>query len=133
MSDDFDFTRPAPAIPAAGPPAVASAPFKAAQSRFYDSAVAARIFRAEGKEERFPQGQTIFMEDDKELAVAFREMGMQPTPEARQAAFARMQKRALDQAYVVPFGSITQVQGFRANVKGFKPFRIPRVSNVWFE
>ena len=50
MSDDFDFTRPVPAIPAAGQPAVASAPFKAAQSRFYDSAVAARIFRAEGKD-----------------------------------------------------------------------------------
>ena len=72
-------------------------------------------------------------EDDKELAAAFRDMSMQPTPEARQAGFARMQKRALDQAYVIPFGSITQVQGFRANVKGFKPFRIPRVSNVWFE
>ena len=65
MSDDFDFTRPAPAIPAAGQAAVASAPFKAAQSRFYDSAVAARIFKAEGKEERFAQNQTIFMEDDK--------------------------------------------------------------------
>ena len=65
MSDDFDFTRPAPAIPAAGQPAVASAPFKAAQSRFYDAAVASRIFKAEGKEERFVQGQAIFMEDDK--------------------------------------------------------------------
>ena len=72
-------------------------------------------------------------EDDKELAAAFRDMSMQPAPEARQSAFARMQKRALEQAYVVPFGSITQVQGFRSNVKGFKPFRIPRVSNVWFE
>ncbi len=72
-------------------------------------------------------------EEDKDLAAAFRDMSMQPTPEARQAGFARMQKRALEQAYVVPFGSITQVQGFRANVKGFKPFRIPRASNVWFE
>ena len=65
MSDDFDFTRPAPAIPAPGQPAVASAPFKAAQSRFYDAAVAARIFKSEGKEERFAEGQAIFMEDDK--------------------------------------------------------------------
>lgn len=65
MDDDFDFTRPAAAIPSPGQPAVASAPFKAAQSRFYDSAVAARIFKAEGKEERFAQGQAIFLEDDK--------------------------------------------------------------------
>jgi peptide/nickel transport system substrate-binding protein len=24
------------------------------------------------------------------------------------------------------------VQAVRANVEGFKPFRIPRMSNVWF-
>jgi peptide/nickel transport system substrate-binding protein len=72
-------------------------------------------------------------QDDPALAAAFRDMSMQPTADARQVAFARMQKRTLEQAYVVPFGSITQVQGFRANVKGFKPFRIPRVSNVWFD
>ena len=32
----------------------------------------------------------------------------------------------------VPFGSFTKVQGVRSNVKGFVPFRIPRMSNVWF-
>ena len=55
-----------------------------------------------------------------------------PTAEARQAAFARMQKRTLEQAYVLPFGSLTKVQAVRSNVKGFKPFRIPRMANVWF-
>jgi peptide/nickel transport system substrate-binding protein len=60
-------------------------------------------------------------------------MNMLPTAEARQAAFARMQQRILDQAYIVPFGSMTMIEAVRANVKGFKPFRIPRVSNVWFE
>ena len=57
--DDMDFTKPAAATPAA------SAPFKAANSRFYDSSVAAGLFRAEGKEERFEPGQAIFAEDDK--------------------------------------------------------------------
>ncbi len=57
--DDMDFTKPAPPTPEA------SAPFKAANSRFYDSSVAAGLFRAEGKEERFEAGQAIFAEDDK--------------------------------------------------------------------
>jgi peptide/nickel transport system substrate-binding protein len=70
---------------------------------------------------------------DPDLATAFRDMSMSPTPEQRQAAFARMQQRTLDQAYVVPFGSLTVVQAVRSNVKGYKTFRIPRVSNVWFE
>jgi len=57
---DFDFTKPpAPQAPAA------SAPFKAAQSRFYDAAVAERLFRAAGKPERFAAGQALFTEDEK--------------------------------------------------------------------
>lgn len=60
MTDDFDFTRPTPTVTAA-----ASAPFKAAQSRFYNSGVAAQVFKASGKEERFTAGQAIFEEDEK--------------------------------------------------------------------
>jgi CRP/FNR family cyclic AMP-dependent transcriptional regulator len=65
--DDFDFTRPAvaAATPGAAPAAAASAPFKAAQSRFYDSGVAERIFRQDGREERFGDGQVLFEEDQK--------------------------------------------------------------------
>ena len=69
---------------------------------------------------------------DRDLVADFKDMNMLPTAEGRQDALARMQKRTLDQAYVVPFGSITMVEAVRSNVKGFKPFRIPRVSNVWF-
>ncbi len=71
-------------------------------------------------------------EADQELVAAFRDMSMLPTPAGRQEAFARMQKRTLEQAYVVPFGSLTKVQAVRANVQGYRPFRIPRMSNVWF-
>ena len=42
---------------------------------------------------------------------------------------------AADLGYVgltVPFGSLTKVQATRSNVQGFTPFRIPRMSNVWF-
>ena len=55
--DDFDFTRPQEGK--------ASAPFKAASSRFYNSGAAEMLFRANGKQERFANGQTIFVEDEK--------------------------------------------------------------------
>jgi CRP/FNR family cyclic AMP-dependent transcriptional regulator len=69
---DFDFTKPQPPPPPADfdftkPPAPeappASAPFKAAQSRFYDAAVAEKLFRAAGKPERFATGQALFTEE----------------------------------------------------------------------
>lgn len=69
---------------------------------------------------------------DPELLAAWNDMNTLPDAKDRQAAFARMQKMALERVYTVPFGSFTKVQGARANVKGFVPFRIPRMSNVWF-
>jgi peptide/nickel transport system substrate-binding protein len=72
-------------------------------------------------------------EEDPELAADFADMLNLPTSAGRQAAFAKMQKRTLEQAYVLPFGALTKVQAVRANVKGFSPFRIPRMSNVWFQ
>jgi CRP/FNR family transcriptional regulator, cyclic AMP receptor protein len=58
--DDMDFTKPhATELPAA------PAAFKAAASAFYDAAVASKLFRAGGKEERFKAGQSIFNEADK--------------------------------------------------------------------
>ncbi len=70
---------------------------------------------------------------DPDLLAAYNEMQNQLDPVARQAAFARMQKTILERVYAVPFGSLTKVQATRANVKGFKPFRIPRFSNVWID
>jgi CRP/FNR family transcriptional regulator, cyclic AMP receptor protein len=55
--DDMDFTKPQVEAPAA------SAPFKAANSRFYNAEVAEALFRTAGKEERFDTGQMIFTED----------------------------------------------------------------------
>ncbi len=69
---------------------------------------------------------------DPDLAAAWKDMNEQPEAKDRQAAFARMQQVVLDRAYAFPFGSLTTEQGVRANVGGFVPFRIPRMSNVWF-
>ncbi len=75
-----------------------------------------------------PKGEV----DDPEVLKDWQGMNNLPTPEARQQAFADMQKYVLEQAYSLPFGSFTKVQGTRSNVQGFVPFRIPRVFNVWF-
>jgi peptide/nickel transport system substrate-binding protein len=69
---------------------------------------------------------------DAELIAAWNDMNNLPDAKDRQAAFARMQKITLEKVFVLPFGSFTKVQGVRSNVKGFVPFRIPRMSNVWF-
>ncbi len=69
---------------------------------------------------------------DPQAASLWTDMNTLPTPQGRNEAFAKMQKYVLDQVYAVPFGSLTKVQAVRSNVKGFVPFRIPRMSNVWF-
>jgi len=69
---------------------------------------------------------------DPDMEAAWTDMNTLPTAEGRQDAFVRMQKLTLDRVYAIPFGSLTKVQAVRANVEGFKPFRIPRMSNVWF-
>jgi peptide/nickel transport system substrate-binding protein len=71
--------------------------------------------------------------DDPDMLAAWNDMNNLPTAAGRQAAFARMQKVTLDNVYAIPFGSFTKVQAVRSDVKGFVPFRIPRVANVWFE
>ena len=70
--------------------------------------------------------------DDPDVLAAWKDMGSLPTKEERRAAFGRMQQVILERAYVFPFGSLTKVQASRSNVEGYVPFRIPRMSNVWF-
>ena len=57
-ADGFDFTKPPP-------PDGATAPFKAAQSRFYKPDLAKQMFQAAGKEERYQPNQVIFEEASK--------------------------------------------------------------------
>jgi peptide/nickel transport system substrate-binding protein len=70
---------------------------------------------------------------DEEFMKHFNALTNGKTLEERKAAFARGQARILDQVLALPFGSLTKVQATRANVEGFKPFRIPRMSNVFFK
>jgi peptide/nickel transport system substrate-binding protein len=71
-------------------------------------------------------------EVDKVFNAAFDEMINGATPEIRKAAFARAQARLFEQVYVIPFGSLTKLQAVRSNVQNFRPYRIPRMANVYF-
>lgn len=51
----------------------------------------------------------------------------------RQAAFGKFQQRMMEQAYVIKLGEVGIYQATRANIKGYKPYRIPRMWNIWIE
>ncbi len=70
---------------------------------------------------------------DAEFVAAFNDVANGDTLEKRKAAFARAQARMLDQVMALPFGSLTKIQAARTNVEGFRPYRIPRMSNVWIK
>jgi peptide/nickel transport system substrate-binding protein len=70
---------------------------------------------------------------DAEFAKLFEEITNGKTLDERKAAFSRAQARMLDQVLAVPFGTLTKVQAVRTNVENFRPFRIPRMSNVWLK
>ncbi len=69
---------------------------------------------------------------DAEFVAAFRDIENGKSLDERKAAFTRAQGRILDQVLALPFGSLTKIQAVRANVQNFRPFRIPRMSNVYF-
>lgn len=70
---------------------------------------------------------------DQTLEMAFQQLRSSPTMEGRKRAAAAFQQRLYDQAYTLRFGDAGTLQGVRRDVKGFKPFKIIRAWNVWFE
>jgi peptide/nickel transport system substrate-binding protein len=70
---------------------------------------------------------------DPVFQQAYEDMLNKPTLEERKAAFARAQARLYEQVHAIKFGDLTKVQAARSQVKGFKPYRIPRLWGVWFE
>ena len=55
------------------------------------------------------------------------------TLEARKQTFGKFQARVYDQVLFLKFGDLVRKQAARSNVKGFVPYRIPRLWNVWIE
>jgi CRP-like cAMP-binding protein len=70
MDDDFDFTKPTgakpgTAIPASVPSPSPAAPVAPAKSRYYDAAIARRLFEAFGTPQSVAAGDTFFIEHEK--------------------------------------------------------------------
>jgi peptide/nickel transport system substrate-binding protein len=63
----------------------------------------------------------------------YAEMQTGATLDARRATFAKAQERLYEQVKMLKMGDLTKVQAARSNVKGFIPYRIPRLWNVWLE
>jgi peptide/nickel transport system substrate-binding protein len=78
-----------------------------------------------------PQNQAF--EPDPVLDGFYNEMRTLPTEDERKAAFGRFQRRAYEHVHLIKFGDLTKVQAARANVRGFRAYRIPRAWNVSIE
>lgn len=63
----------------------------------------------------------------------FNEIANGRTLDERKAAYARAEGYMLDTVMAIPFGTLTKVQAVRSNLENFRPFRIPRMSNVWIK
>jgi peptide/nickel transport system substrate-binding protein len=71
--------------------------------------------------------------EDPAVMDAWSRMHLEENLEGRKQAFADLQQLLYDGVYNIVMGDITKVQATRSNVKGFTPFRIPRLWNVWVE
>lgn len=72
-------------------------------------------------------------EEHPRLTAAYQDLITGETVEARQAAFAELQKAMYDLVPQIKLGDVGRMQAGRAVVEGFVPFRAPRVYDVWLE
>jgi peptide/nickel transport system substrate-binding protein len=74
-----------------------------------------------------------FIRNDPKLDALYKELTAGESVAARQATFAKIQAALYSYFGIVKIGDAGIMQAARANVKGFKPFRFPRMYGVWFE
>ena len=70
---------------------------------------------------------------DPVLDKLFAELVLGETFDARKETFGKFQERVYEQVLFLKFGDLMRKQASRSNVKGFIPYRIPRLWNVWVE
>ncbi|MDB5363341.1 MAG: transporter substrate-binding protein [Rhodospirillales bacterium] len=70
---------------------------------------------------------------DEALEADVAKLNSSPSLDDRKAAFAAFQQRVIDQAYAIKLGDLGIYQAARANVANYKPFRIPRMWDVWYK
>lgn len=71
--------------------------------------------------------------NDPVIDSAYQRLTTSPALSERQKAFADFQKQMYDQAYVIKVGDVGIYQATRSNVQGYRPYRIPRMWDVWLE
>ncbi len=76
---------------------------------------------------------TLSQVSDPTFDKLYEEMQTGATLDARKATFAKLQERIYSEVKMLKMGDLTKVMAARSNVKGFIPFRIPRLWNVWLE
>jgi len=76
---------------------------------------------------------THFNEADPELDALYDQLTKDETIEARKATFAKIQERLYQIHGIIKVADVGMLQGTRANVTNFEPFRFPRMYDVWFE
>ena len=67
---------------------------------------------------------------DPAFTALFNEVNLSPSLPARQAAYAKAQRMALEQVMAIPFGVAPKTQAVRANVINYKPYYSTRMANV---
>ena len=70
---------------------------------------------------------------DPDFDAAFDQVQNGATIEDRRAAFADAQTIALEKVMAIPFGTMQNTQGIRADVENFDPFYNTRLANVWLD
>jgi peptide/nickel transport system substrate-binding protein len=69
--------------------------------------------------------------EDPVLEEAFARLQNSPQLADRQKAMADIQRRMYDNVTAIKLGDFGIIQGARANVENFKPYRAPRMWDVW--
>jgi len=70
---------------------------------------------------------------DPEIDRAFAALNTEPTLDGRKRAFAEFQRRMFEQFWAIKVGDFGIYQASSAKIANFKPYRIPRMWDTWYE
>lgn len=70
---------------------------------------------------------------DPEMGALYDKLISEGDKEARKATFAQIQQANHDKVYAIKLGDLGQYVAVRSNLKGYKPYRMGRFWDVWYE
>jgi len=80
----------------------------------------------------FAGTQTVQIKQDPVIEDANNKLATVLDLDGRRAAVKQFQARIYDQAISIKVGDVGNIQATRSNVRGYAPYRIPRMWNRWF-